>query len=386
MAQSINQDSMRDLNLKVMLQFLFNHPQTSRIEIANNLKLNKSTISSLYTSLNKQGYISEIGYGDSSESGGRRPILIKFNRHYGYTINFELGHHHLRMMINWLTGEKITFNSISVIDKDIFEILAIMKDKIQSVSIPAADHQLLGISIAINGIVDHNQILDSPFIDMQGVNLTKELSIFNVPIILENEANLAAIATRDYFTQHKLKHLIALNIHNGIGAGIIINGQLYRGNLSKAGELGRSLFLPYEKNNSTKRIEEFYSEDAIIKKFGKLKHIPHVDREKFLEYYRADDQIAIQTMAEFTEALVYVLFNINQIFSPELVSLQSRIIGEIPELVSTIKHRYTEISNQQMTTKIKLSNMVEDAPLYGGASLLAHSLLSLDHYQLQLHL
>ncbi|MBF7123578.1 ROK family protein [Pediococcus pentosaceus] len=386
MTQSINQDSMRDLNLKVMLQFLFNHPQTSRIEIANNLNLNKSTISSLYTTLNKQGYISEIGYGDSSVSGGRRPMLIKFNRHYGYTINFELGHHHLRMMINWLTGEKITFNSIPVVGKDIFEILSIMKDKIQSISIPVALHQLLGISIAINGIVDHNHILDSPFIDMQNVDLINELAEFNVPVILENEANLAAIATRDYFTQHKLNHLIALDIHNGIGAGIIINGQLYRGNLSRAGELGRSLFLPFESSNSTIHIEELYSEDAIIKKFGELKHIPHIDRNGFLEYYRADDQIAIQIMNEFTEALVYVLFNINQIFSPELISLQSRIIGEIPELVTTIKQRYTILSNQGMTTKIKISNMIEDAPLYGGASLLAHSLLSLDHYQLQLRL
>ena len=65
MTESMNKDSMRDLNQKLMLQFLFNRPGTSRIEIANHLKLNKSTISSLYNTLFEQGYIIELGHGMS---------------------------------------------------------------------------------------------------------------------------------------------------------------------------------------------------------------------------------------------------------------------------------------------------------------------------------
>ncbi|MDQ7762820.1 ROK family protein [Pediococcus acidilactici] len=384
MAKSINQDAMRDLNLKLMLQFLFNHPKTSRIEIANNLKLNKSTISSLYATLNRMGYVREIGHGDSSRSGGRRPILIKFNRHYGYTVSFELGHHHLRMMTNWLTGEKISFYSIPVIDKDIYEIVEIMKERIRSISIPTAEHQLMGISVAINGIVDHNQIIDSPFIDMQNVDLAQTLAEFHVPVFIENEANLAAIATRDYMTDHKFKNLIALDVHNGIGAGIIINDRLYHGQLGRAGEIGRSLFFPGFASSPTMKIEKLYSEDAIIKKFGQLKRTPYVDRQQFLEYYRADDQVAIKIMNEFTEAVVYLLFNVSQIFSPELVNLQSRIIGEIPQLMTKIIREYEELAGANSPTKLQLSQMIEDAPLYGGASLLTHHLLGIEHYHLQM--
>ncbi|MFV5784380.1 ROK family protein, partial [Pediococcus acidilactici] len=80
--------------------------------------------------------------------------------------------------------------------------------------------------------------------DMQNVDLAQTLAEFHVPVFIENEANLAAIATRDYMTDHKFKNLIALDVHNGIGAGIIINDRLYHGQLGRAGEIGRSLFFP----------------------------------------------------------------------------------------------------------------------------------------------
>lgn len=381
MVQSINQDAMRDLNLKLMLQFLFNHPKTSRIEIAKHLTLNKSTVSTLYQVLDKLGYIQELGQGTSSVSGGRRPIMIQFNHHYGYTVNFELGHHHLRMMTNWLTGEEISFSSISVVGKDIYEIITLMRELVRAIAIPTAVHGLLGISIAINGIVNHNRILDSPFIAMHDVDLVAELAEFAVPIILENEANLAAIATRDYITDHKLKDLIALDVHNGIGVGIIINGELYRGQLGQAGEIGRALFFPTTQH-TTSKIETIYSEDAIIQKFGKQKQLSRADRKQFLDSYRADDTIALKVMAEFTEGLAYLLFNVVQIFSPELVNLQSRIIGELPQLMYSINQYYTDLSTKKSSSKIRLSSMIENAPLYGGASLLTHYLLDLQHYQL----
>ncbi|MGR3742488.1 ROK family transcriptional regulator [Companilactobacillus sp. DQM5] len=384
MPSSINQDSMRDLNLKYVLQYLFNNPSTSRIDIANHLKLNKSTISSLFNELNKKGYITEIGQGTSSESGGRKPTLIKFNQNYGYTVNFELGHHHLRAMTNWITGEKITFTSVSVIDLNIYSIIELMKQHIKKTQIPSLNG-LLGISVAINGIVFNNTVVDSPFIDMKNVDLVKELSIFNVPVLLENEANLAAIATRDFTTSSNIKNLIALNVHNGIGAGIIINNKLYKGSHGEAGELGRSILFP-SKNNSNKiiPIEKVFSEDAIINELKKIKKIKHMDRLDLLALYKKQDSDAISILNSFSKAIAFIIFNIKQMLSPEIISLQSRIVGEAPELIEKINKNYFELSQKNEDFRLILSPMTEDAPLYGGASLLTHLLLSLDEYTLYL--
>ncbi|QAR35757.1 ROK family transcriptional regulator [Latilactobacillus curvatus] len=385
MTESMNKDSMRDLNQKLMLQFLFNRPGTSRIEIANHLKLNKSTISSLYNTLFEQGYIIELGHGMSSETGGRRPILIKFNRNYGYTINFELGHHHLRMMVNWLNGEKITFESIPVIDEPIESIVELMKNRIRKTLIPTASHGLLGISIAVNGIVSNNVILDSPFIDMHNIDLVAELAEFAVPIRLENEANLSAIAARDYLQQSAAYNLIALDIHNGIGAGLIINGYLYRGRNGESGEIGRSILYPDPHSQEFSPIETRFSEDAIISKLGTIKQRPQFDRTDFIQLYRSDDPDAHQLTHEFINAIAFILFNIQQSISPDKIYLQSRIISEIPSLMSLLLERHQSLSNRQ-PADILLSPMVETSPLYGGASLITHQILGLENYQLNLNI
>lgn len=382
MVQPISQDAMRSRNLQLMLQMLFNHSETSRIKIAKTLNLNKSTISSLYTTLDQQGYITELGQGVSSEAGGRRPILITFNRHYGYTANFELGHHHLRMMINWLNGEKISFISLPVIDLDIHAIVTLMKTQLDQIKIPTAIHGLVGISIAINGIVDHNQIVDSPFIAMQDVDLTAALATYQVPVRLENEANLAAIAASDYLKHTTEKNLIALDVHNGIGAGIIINNKLYRGRTGQAGEMGRSIFTVDPAVAKTQSIENLFSEDAVISRLAQLKQQP-LDRERFLQLYRADDPDAQRLIQEFLNALGLIIFNIDQSFSPDIIYLQSRIVGELPHLLDTVRATYQTLAGAS-TLKIELSPMIEDAPVYGGAALITHHILDLDGFELHL--
>lgn len=382
MSKSINQDSMRDLNLKLMLQTLFNNPQTTRIDISNQLKLNKSTITSLYNALYEADYIREIGQGTSSGAGGRRPILIKFNQRFGYSINFELGHHHLRMMVNWSNGEKISFSSIPVINASIHDVVQNMKERIRNTKIPEADHGLLGISIAINGIVDDNTIIDSPFIDMKDVDLVSALSEFQVPVLLENEANLSAIAVRDFITHGKKHNIMALDVHNGIGAGIIINNKLYRGRYGQAGEIGRSFFYKDTLTNSTRPIEQSFSEDAIINELKDLKGLSHLDRELFLQYYRADDPQAKELMTKFLNALGFIIYNVDQGFSPDIIYLQSRIVGEIPSLLDVIIQQYIKLKPNNHLA-IKLSPMVEAAPLYGGASLVIHKVLDLMNYDLR---
>lgn len=270
-----------------------------------------------------------------------------------------------------------------VIDQTIKTIVSMMKSQIRQVAIPKATHGLLGVSIAINGIVDHNHVIDSPFIDMANINLEDALSEFNVPVILENEANLAAIAASDYLIQPTERNIIALDVHNGIGAGIIINHKLYRGRRGQAGEIGRSIFYPEPNTTQFKPIEQSFSEDAIFNRLKLIKSVPHLDRELFLQYYRLSDPDTCQLMLEFINAIAFILYNLDQSFSPDTIYLQSRIVGEIPSLIDNIKTRYAELAPTNQP-RIQLSPMIEAAPLYGGASSITHHVLGLINYDLHL--
>ncbi|WP_246163797.1 winged helix-turn-helix transcriptional regulator [Weissella coleopterorum] len=69
MVSKIDQDSMRETNRKLMLQVLFNAEQTSRVEIADQVHLHKSTISSIYRNLEEEDFIEELGDGVASNAG-----------------------------------------------------------------------------------------------------------------------------------------------------------------------------------------------------------------------------------------------------------------------------------------------------------------------------
>ena len=65
-------------------------------------------------------------------------------------------------------------------------------------------------------------------------------------MILENEANLAAVFERDFGQAETAKDIVTISIHRGIGAGVIANGRLYRGWHGMAGEIGRNLLVDNE--------------------------------------------------------------------------------------------------------------------------------------------
>ena len=75
---------VRVANRQLVLQQLFNHPATTRVDIARELKINKSTVSAIYNELNDEGFIEELGQGESTNRGGRKPNLVCLNKRYGF--------------------------------------------------------------------------------------------------------------------------------------------------------------------------------------------------------------------------------------------------------------------------------------------------------------
>ena len=95
-----DQLTMRDHNQRLVLQALFNAKETSRAQLAVDLNLHKSTISSIYRDLDKLGFIEDLGEGTTTETGGRKAKMIRFNRRYGYVMSFHMLTHQCQHFIN----------------------------------------------------------------------------------------------------------------------------------------------------------------------------------------------------------------------------------------------------------------------------------------------
>lgn len=371
-------------NRKLVLQQLFNNQETSQAEIARQLNLNKSTVSSIYTELDEAGLIEEVRQGESTSSGGRKPNMVRLNPNYGFVASFNIGTAYMASMFNYINGEIIRYDRKSIKKFDILTIMQMVKESIKEMQEYDQTKQgLLAIAFSIHGIVYHNQVIDSPFLDLDGIDLEKYFEKeFGVPVVLENEANLSAVFENDYSAGEGIQDLITISIHRGIGVGIIANGQLYRGNRGLAGEIGRTLMTNRFDKGSTKlvKMESLCSEDAIINQVKEAKGIIELTSDELIRLYHYDSQV-LQIFDQAAELIAEAAFNAIVSFGPQEVYFNSTLFEDIPELYEQIRDK---LINFNVSSPIKMIIGSRMTSLLGAGSLAIHRALEMTQYQLKM--
>lgn len=369
-------------NKKLVLQQLFNNAETSRAEIARQLNLNKSTVSSIYDELNADGFIEGVRRGESTSSGGRKPHLVRLNHNYGYVASFNVGTSYMAAMFNYLNGEIIQYNRAPIKQFDILNIMQMIKEEIQKIQeVDATQHGLLAIAFSIHGIVDNNKVVDSPFLEFQGIDLeeyfTKE---FGVPVVLENEANLSAVFEQDFGVNQDIHDLITISIHRGIGVGIIANHSLYRGFRGMAGEIGRSLMTNDLDSGSRQlvKVESLCSEDAIMRQVMNIKDLTELTSTELVRLYQDDDQVK-QILIHAAQLIAEASYNAVVSYGPEKVYFNSTLFEDLPELYQMVRDKLIELG---ITIPIQMIEGSRMTSLLGASSLAIHHALSLDQYLL----
>ncbi|MBC2175183.1 ROK family transcriptional regulator [Listeria booriae] len=383
MTKKTDQDVMRENNKKLVLKTLFNAGQTSRSSIASAVHLQKSTVSSIILELHKDGLIEELGIGEASNAGGRRPNLIQFNYRYGYVLAFDMGARHLRYSVNYMNGEVIQKESLRLTGHSIKDVFQMMQQVISGLSAFDTMNGLLGIAVSAHAPVHENEIRYSPFLELDSFSLLEALQeIVDVPIRFENEANLTAISIRDfwyYSGEEPLSSLLALNIHNGIGVGTIINEQLYHGMQGLAGEIGRSVIY---KDGQVYRLEELYSEKAVMEKIAQQNGKQELTVEEFVTLIKSKDSFVLAVVDEWVTAIAQITYNLVQYGAPEAVFLSSRSLSQFPELLNRIFEEYKAL-NPLGETRIEFTQHdIYESSLLGGVALIARQVLGLESQDL----
>ncbi|ETF12136.1 ROK family protein [Lactiplantibacillus plantarum] len=379
--RSLGRDQLHDLNLKLVLQQIINHPATSRIEISHELALHKSTISSLYNTLMDQELLKEIGQGAASNVGGRKPMMVTINQNYGYTVTFDLGYRHLHATANYIDTAIIKYQRIEVsgqpIDKMVKECKKFLDDLPHEV---ATVNGLLGICFSIHGIILDNRIIDSPWIDMQNTDLVSVFEgKYHVPVLLENEANLSAIYIRDFNKAQPYSSFVTLSIHRGIGAGIVLNQHLLHGENGRGGEIGKTL-TSLGPNVTDQSVESLCSEDALIARIEHAKRVAGLDRDTIASLFLSGDRDAERILRQSCGVIAGLIFNVVTMFDPQAVFINSPLIEKLPGLIEEIRGNYKDVAASGFS--IHLIPKTRDVTLLGGSSLITHHVLNLDDYEL----
>ncbi|OWR26496.1 ROK family protein [Saccharibacillus sp. O23] len=231
---------VKKLNKSIVLDTIRRNGPLSRTDVSERTGLNKATVSNLTLELLEQKLVEETGLGESS--GGRKPLMLLFNGAAGCVIGIELGVTLVKAALTDLTGGILAERSAPLAGQDPEAALAVVRETVKPLleAMPDTPHGLVGIGIGVPGMVDESGlILYAPNLGWEGVDLRSRLEeTFGVPVVVDNEANVGAAGEREYGAGRHVRHLVYVSAGMGLGSGMIIDGQLYKGAWGYAGETG----------------------------------------------------------------------------------------------------------------------------------------------------
>lgn len=371
----IKRHDVRKINEKLVLQEIINNGPISRSQISRNLHLNKVSVSSILNDFNKNDITTEIGEGKSTSSGGRRPTLLNINKQYGYFITIDLGPSEIKVMSIYLDGTIQRSTEIKNKFQNLKQILPNLYEYIENHQISNTKHGLLGIGIAFYGIVYQNEISYSAFLDLDGIDLAKEVrEKYHVPVHIINEANSNALYQRDYSYDSKYTNIACISIHQGIGAGLILNNSLYLGYKGEAGEIG-NMIIKYSNSSTPQRVESTCSETVVLNNLQDKLNLPSLSLHDVEQRYLQGDIVVKKELSTFVQNMSDIINNVIVTYAPQKIYFVSKMMELIPSLLIKIKKKIHYLNNYPIP--LELINNSRYSTLLGCYSLLLRDLFDL---------
>lgn len=336
---------MREMNESIVLGLVRRHEPISRVEIARAAHLSAATVTGITTTLISQGLVREKATGVST--GGRRPILLSFNRKAGIAVGVKITERELVCVATDLAGAEEERNRILLADgaqpADVVALIAAEVDRLRAAYAP---RRAFGVGVGIAGVVDRPSGVCrlSPFLHWQNVPLRTALeAVIPEPVVVENDVNTLTFAFRSDVVPSSVSSFLAVTFGRGIGLGMILNGVPFRGARGQGGELGHITVDadgPHCECGKRGCLEAIASLPALIQEAGELVGKPLSETE-FRELVLAQDcRLATLTdrMAHvFGEALAMLV----NILNPDMVVLSGEGAWLIDHLYSPILQSMT---------------------------------------------
>ena len=359
--------STRFINSSRVLRDIWIHKETSRIQIARNLGLDKSTISSIISELLRIGIVNETTVGEAGPQGGRKPVLLTLNRSYGCVVGIEVRPESYTAVAVDLEGSVIysKFELVQVSAANFREVVLEVANRVRG-ELTRTGVPLLGMGVGVAGVVDpqHGVIRYSIPLQMtESFDFQSSIADrCDLPIFVENDANACAWGELAFHRGKRLRNFLFVlvefrdlhdrgRIHErtGVGMGIVIGGRVHYGRDFSAGEF-RSVFRSPENKGQFSLSEE----DAF-----RLEEDPAVLARFFRELSR-------------NIAMLVNTFNLDHVF---LGGDIERYEGEIqPVLAGEIQSNWPYPGGVHCT--IRFSSLGEKAVAYGAAGMVLHRLFA----------
>ncbi|MGW6540313.1 ROK family transcriptional regulator [Streptomyces sp. NPDC055051] len=236
-----SQTSLHRANLERVVRAVRMAGSLTQAEIARSTGLSAATVSNIVRELKDGGTVDVT----PTSAGGRRARSVSLSGDAGIVIGVDFGHTHLRVAVGNLAHQVLAeeaepldvdasaaegFDRAEQLVNRLIEATGIGRDKV------------IGVGLGVPGPIDVSSgTLGSTSIlpGWSGINPAEELSArLGVPVHVDNDANLGALGELVWGSGRGVKDLAYIKVASGVGAGLVIDGRVYRGPGGTAGEIG----------------------------------------------------------------------------------------------------------------------------------------------------
>lgn len=365
-------------------------------DIAREIKLSNPSVQAGINELINDAVLEDNGPGHST--GGRRPNIYGLKRESFFLLTIDIGRYHVRLsildskmeIISGIVSHEIKFCD----DLDYLERIIDYTEELIN-SFDFAKEKLVGIGIDMPGVIDSEKGINYSYFYSPDETLTHIMERrLGLPVFLENDANVLALAEYWHGYARGKKNAIVLLLSWGIGLGLIINGKLYNGSSGFAGEFSH---IPAKDDgklcwcNKQGCLETVASATALSElakegmKNGNVSSLfnsidsnsEYIDPALIINGANQGDQFAIKILSEVGFELGKGISILIQILNPEIIVLGGRMARARQYITTPVQHALNSYCNPLLINNlsIEITDFGDEAATKGCAITVLNRLL-----------
>lgn len=375
----------------VVLELIWREKRISRADIARRTQLARSTVSEIVRELLATELIAEVGTDRSS--GGRRPVVLEFQDDAFGILGVDIGATHVSVALTNLRGRVLAWREQSRpvrTDPEYSRALVAQLCDECVIEWGRGRKRLLGVGVAVPSPVNPrypDRVSEVVLPAWRGQVGLEDLHLrYGVPVLIDNDANLGALGEGWWGAGRNMRDFTYIKVATGIGAGIILDGEIYRGSTGVAGEIGHLAIDPNGKPcvcGLRGCLATFIGTRALLERAQELRStyretaLPEEGLSIFaLEDAALDgDPLAMQVVREAAEHLGIAIAGLLNLVNPAMVILGGSLTRGGDLLLDPLREvvRNRTLVTSVVATEIRIGDLGPRAVALGAATLVLNA-------------
>jgi len=362
-------EDARIKNAITLLHLLLKNNGISRADLSRTTGLTKTTISSIVNDFITKGIVEESS-AVSTGNVGKIPTPLYINPDIVHTIGVHIGRQNVKAILMdakmniILRKEKLFYEGFglkSVLEKLFIGIDEVVKDAEKlKVKVGAIGIGVPGPLDAQTGVVRH----PPKFEGWEDVPLGKIVNErYKLPVWIENDVNVGVLAEKWHGGGKDLKNFVYILVNEGIGAGVVINEELYQGAYDYVGEIGHTLFYDHGK---FRYLEDISGVDILVKR-ARSQGLNIKNVKDISDLIQTNDKVACSIVKEIATRIGAAVINIIHIIGPQTVFVGGKMAVLGDALIQPIREIVSMYLFGDQKVEVRLSEISEDAVAIGAA-------------------